>query len=115
MEEGIHIKALLLVMVKNKSLDVVKTKNNRNRIIEGIKSFLPTSVWNGARQSLTEENFKILLDCLPEKEQKIVSLNMEGYTNKEIAHQLELSEKTIANQLAISRKKIKELWKTFME
>ena len=40
---------------------------------------------------------------------------MEGYTNKEVADQLGISEKTAANQLAIIRKKIKELWKTFME
>ena len=41
-EEAINLKALLLVMVKNKSLDVIKIKNNRTRIIDGIKKLLPT-------------------------------------------------------------------------
>lgn len=114
-EEQINIKALLLVMVKNKSIDVIKTKNNRSRIVEGIKRLLPTSVWNGAKQSLTNENFETILNCLPEREKKIISLSMEGYTNKEVADQLGMSEKTAANQLSIIRKKIKELWKICME
>ncbi len=56
-----------------------------------------------------------ILNCLPEREKIIITLSMEGYTNKEVADQLGISEKTAANQLAIIRKKIKELWKTFME
>jgi RNA polymerase sigma factor (sigma-70 family) len=114
-EEEINIKALLLVMVKNKSLDVIKTKKNRNRIIDGIKKFLPTEVFNGAKQTLTDENFKTLLTCLPEKEKQIITLSIAGYTNTEIATQLQLSEKTIANMLSMARKKVKELWKTFMD
>lgn len=112
--EEINIKALLLVMVKNKSLDVLKTQKNRNRIVNGIKKFLPTEVFNGAKQTLTDENFKILLTCLPEKEKQIITLSIEGYTNTEIATQLQLSEKTIANMLSMARKKVKDLWKIFM-
>lgn len=114
-EEEINIKALLLVMVKNKSLDVVKTKNTRNRIIDGIKKFLPIDVFNGAKQTLTDDNFIALLICLPEKEKQIITLSIEGFSNKEIGKQLNLSEKTIANLLSMARKKVKNLWETFME
>lgn len=114
-EEEINFKALLLVMVKNKSLDFIKSKNTRNRIVDGIKKFLPTEVFNGAKQTLTDDNFKALLTCLPEKEKQIITLSIEGFSNKEIGTQLNLSEKTIANMLSIARKKIKELWKTFMD
>jgi RNA polymerase sigma factor (sigma-70 family) len=102
-------------MVKNKSLDVIKTKNTRNRIIDGIKKFLPREVFNGAKQTLTDDNFKALLTCLPEKEKQIITLSIEGFSNTEIGKQLNLSEKTIANILYMARKKVKNLWKTFME
>ncbi|MFY7957314.1 MAG: RNA polymerase sigma factor [Flavobacterium macrobrachii] len=114
-EEEINIKALLLVMVKNKSLDVIKTKKNRNRILEGIKGFLPTISFNNAKQNLTNDNFKELLNCLPKKEKQILSLSIDGFTNAEIGEQFNLSEKTIANLLAMVRKKVKNLWNTFME
>lgn len=114
-EEEINFKALLLVMVKNKSLDIIKAKNNQSRILDGIKKLLPVEVVNGAKQTFIDDNFKALLNCLPEKEKQIITLNIEGFTNKEIGDKLNLSEKTIANLLAMTRKKVKNLWETFME
>jgi len=92
-EEEINLKALLLVMVKNKSLDVIKTKNNRNRIVDGIKKLLPSLGVNEVTQTLTNDNFKALLTCLPEKERQIITLSTEGFSTKEIGEQLDLSEK----------------------
>ena len=114
-EQEINIKALLLVMVKNRSLDVIKIKNNRYRIIEGIKKFFPVVEFNKITETIAEEDFKLLLACLPEKEKVILALSMEGFTSCEIGVKLNLSEKTIANLLSISRKKVKELWNVFME
>ena len=114
-EEQINIKALLLVMVKNKSLDVLKTKNNRNRILDGLKKLLPIEVFNGVNQTLTNDNFKALLTCLPEKEKQIIILNIDGFSNAEIGKKLDLSEKTIANMLSMARKKVTNLWDMFME
>lgn len=112
--EEINLKALLLVMAKNKSLDVIKTKKNRNRIVDGLVKFVPKFVTNGSRQTLTNENFKLLLACLPKKEIEILTLYLEGFTNQEIAIKLSLTEKTIANLLSSARKKVKELWRIFM-
>ena len=114
-EEEINIKALLLVMVKNKSLDIIKTKNTRNRIVDGIKKLLPTVGFNGIKETLADENFKLLLACLPQKEKTILSMSIEGFSIEEIAEQLQLSEKTISNILSMARKKVNNLWKTFME
>ena len=114
-EEEINIKALLIVMVKNKSLDVIKTKNTRSRIVDGIKKLLPKEVFNGAKQTLTDDNFKALLNCLPEKEKEILTLSIAGFSNTEIGKQVNLSEKTVANMLSMARKKVKNLWKAFME
>lgn len=113
--DKINLKALLLVMVKNRSLDVIKTKKNRNRIVDGLVKFIPKFGLNGSKQTLTNESFKLLLACLPKKEQEILTLHLDGFTNEEISVQLKLTEKTIANLLSIARKKVKELWKIFME
>jgi RNA polymerase sigma factor (sigma-70 family) len=102
-------------MVKNKSLDVLKTKSNRNRILDGIKKLLPIEVFNGVNQTLTNDNFKALLTCLPEKEKQIIILNIDGFSNAEIGKKLDLSEKTIANMLSMARKKVTNLWDIFME
>ncbi len=114
-KDEINLKALLLVMVKNKSLDVIKTKKNRNRIVDGLVKFFPKFGLNGSKQTISNENFKSLLACLPDKEMKVVTLYLEGFTNKEIGIQLEISEKSVANLLSVARKKVKQLWNIFME
>jgi RNA polymerase sigma-70 factor (ECF subfamily) len=114
-EEEINLKALLIVIVKNKCLDYLKTTKNRTRIIDGIKSIWSTSTKNSATRIFTEESFETLLKCLPEREQVILKMNLEGYKHEEISEKLQLSEKTISNSLSLSRAKIKSLWSVFME
>jgi DNA-directed RNA polymerase specialized sigma24 family protein len=52
-EERIDLKAFLIVVVKNKSLDVLKTKNNRNQILDKVKYFMPVLAHNASKQSFT--------------------------------------------------------------
>lgn len=113
--DQIDLKSLLIVIVKNKCLDVLKTYKNRNRIIEGIKSLWTSTASNLAEQNLVTENFEKLASFLPEKERKILKLNLDGFKNQEISSQLNISEKTVSNSLSISRKKVKDLWGVFME
>jgi RNA polymerase sigma-70 factor (ECF subfamily) len=113
--EQINLKALMIVMVKNRCLDYLKTSKNRNRIIDGIKGLWSTTTNNSAKELFSNESFETMLSCLPEKEQLILKLNIEGYKHEEISEQLKLSEKTISNSLSMSRKKIKNLWDIFME
>lgn len=114
-EEQINLKALLIVIVKNKCLDYLKTTKNRNRIVDGIKSFWATTTNNSVRELFTDEGFETMLSCLPEKEQVILKMNIEGYKHEEISEKLQLSEKTVSNSLSLSRAKIKNLWNIFME
>lgn len=114
-EQKINLKALLLVMVRNRSLDVIKTKNNRIRIVDGLAKSIPKFGLNESKQTLTNDNFKMLLTCLPNKEMEILTLHLEGYTHQEIGIKLKLTEKTISNLLSVARKKVKDLWKIFME
>ena len=114
-EEQINLKALLIVMVKNKCLDNIKVTNNRNRIKDGLKWFLPRLAQNNVDEKFLEENFKILLECLPVKEQIILKMNLEGFKHEEISDKLQISEKSVSNSLSLSRSKIRNLWKTFIE
>jgi len=113
--DEIKLKALLLVMVKNRSLDIIKAKKIRFSFAEGLLNLVPIVGHNGSKQTLTDENFKLLLDCLPEKEKEILALKIEGFTNQEIGIQLGIPQKTVANKLSLARKKVKSLWKIFME
>jgi len=110
----INLKALLLVMVKNQSLDVLKVKKNRYRILEEVTIGLPKLVTNESKIKLVNENFNTLLNCLTDKEKIVLNSVMDGFTKKEIAIQLGLSEKTVANLLSNARNKVKLCWVKFM-
>lgn len=114
-ENQINIKALMIVIVKNKCLDHLKTTKNRIRIIDTIKNLRSSTTANLANQKFVEENFESLFICLNDKEQIILKLNIDGFSHQEISAQLNISEKTISNILSISRNKIRELWVVFME
>ena len=114
-ENEINIKALMIVIVKNRCLDHIKKTKNRGRIIDSIKNFWPSTTTSLANQKFTEENFESLFICLQDKEQLILKLNMDGFSHQEISVKLNISEKTISNTLSISRNKIRELWVVFME
>ena len=110
----INLKALLLIMVRNHSLDVLKVKKNRLRILEGIKIDLPKLATNDSKKTLTNDNFNSLLICLSEKEKIVLTSVMEGFTKEELAIQMGVSEKTVSNLLANARKKVKTSWVKFM-
>lgn len=113
--DGVPLKSLLLVMVKNKSLDTLKVKKNRNSILAGIKHFLPAVVYNASKQTLTEDAFMLLLTCLPKEESALLKLQIQGFSVQEISQLKGISEKTIKNKMTKARKKVKELWKVFLD
>jgi RNA polymerase sigma-70 factor (ECF subfamily) len=114
-DEQINLKALLIVMVKNRCLDTLKLSQNRNRILYNLSDSFSKVSQNNVQDDFTKDNVKLLLACLPEKEQTIMKLYLEGYKHKEISEKLQLSEKSISNLLSLSRKKIKNIWRIFME
>ena len=110
----INLKALLLVIIKNKCLDYIKTKNNRNRILENIKFSLPKLSRNFANDHFSNKSVANLINCLPDKEQKIIELKIQGFDRNEIANQLSLAPKTVSNSLSKSRNTINQLWFIFI-
>jgi len=109
-----NIKALLLIMVRNQSLDVLKIKKNRARILEGIQKEFPKLVFNESLTNSTQSNFTNLLASLPKKEKTVLTLVMDGFTKEEIATQIGASEKTVSNLLCNARSKVKTKWEKYM-
>lgn len=114
-DNQIDIQALLIVIVKNKCLDHLKTTKNRNRILDSVKNLWPSTTSNLAKQQFVDQNFETLTGFLLEKERQILKLKMDGFTHQEISIKMKISEKTVSNILSISRNKIKELWEVFMK
>ena len=83
--DQIDLKALLIVIVKNKCLDNLKIKKNRIRIIENIKSMWSTTDTNSSKATFTNDSFESLIFCFPEKERTILKLNLDGYKHNEIS------------------------------
>tara|TARA_R100001377_G_C3192921_1_gene111358 strand:+ start:1120 stop:1680 length:561 start_codon:yes stop_codon:yes gene_type:complete len=107
-EDGIDLKALLIVVVKNKSLDKIKQKNNRRRILVNIKHLIPTTTKNKVWHHFSDDLVESMLLILPEREQQMFKMTLEGYNRKEIANALNLSLKTVSNSLSSSRSKLKD-------
>lgn len=114
-ENQIDIQALLIVIVKNKCLDHLKSTKNRSRILDSVRNIWPSTTSNLSKQQFVDQNFETLTGFLLEKERQILKLKMDGFTHQEISIKMNISEKTVSNILSISRNKIRELWKVFMK
>ena len=91
-ENQINIRALMILIVKNKCLDNLKTNKNRVRIIDTIKNFLPFATSNLVNNKFANENFHALSECLQDKERMVLKLNIDGFSHQEISDQLNISE-----------------------
>lgn len=109
--DGIEFKVYLTIIVKNKALDKIKVKNNRKRILNDIHFLFPkkykSNIWN----NLYEEILNTAILMLPEKEQKIFKMKIEGCKREEIASAFKLSAKTVSNSISKSRSRLKEILK----
>lgn len=112
-EEEINLKALLILVVKNKALDKVKVKNNRQRIEDSIRHLFPTKTSNLVWNNISNDLIESLVNFLPKKDQKILKMNMEGYNREEIGKAFNLSLKSVSNSLSYSRKKLKAILDDF--
>ncbi|MFD2551571.1 RNA polymerase sigma factor [Bizionia sediminis] len=109
----ISIKALLLVAVKNKALDVIKVQTNRRRIEQNIQNTETLTAKNTVWLNLSNEFLESILNILPKRERDILKMNMDGYDRNEIGQALNVSPKTVSNSLSLSRNKLKEILDDF--
>lgn len=112
-QDGVDIKALLIVVVKNKSLDKIKVKNNRRRIIGTIQHLIPKTTKNDVWNLFSDEIVESILISLPERERKMFRMKLQGYSREEIAMVFEVSLKTVSNTLSSSRNKLNDLLDDF--
>ena len=105
------LETFLKVLVKNKCLDHIKVEKNRKSILNSMSSLFNRS---NNSTSLIDADFKLMLATLPERQKEVLELHLEGYDNDEISERLNISYNTCRNTLSTAKKKIRELWGTFM-
>ena len=105
------LKSYLYASVRNKSIDYLKSKFARINFVNEQSSYELIETLNPL--NIIEETelssiMTIAIESLPEKCHIIFTMSRFGdLTNKQIAQELELSEKTIEAQITIAIKKIK--------
>jgi RNA polymerase sigma-70 factor (ECF subfamily) len=110
-----NFEGYLKVIVKNKCLDNIKIKKNRERIIHSIRPLFNKNSENKAHESFLEEGLSEMLKYLQPKEKEIIQLHLKGYSNDEIAIQLNITYNSVKNNVYESKKKIKNIWDLFMK
>ena len=109
-----NIEAYLSVAVKNKCIDVQKIKANREKIIYSIRHLFIAKAENSSFERFCKDGLHEMLKNLQPREQEIIRLHLDGYTNDEIAAHLNLTYNTVKNNIYESKKKLKTLWELFM-
>ena len=106
-----EFKAFLTIMVRNKSIDAVRSKNNRFKIETNL-ALHQTSFYED--DYTDQEYFEKSISQLNESEKELFTLHYKGFSNTEIGEQLNYSDKTVRNKLSLSRKKLIHLWENLI-
>jgi RNA polymerase sigma-70 factor (family 1) len=106
------IKSLLFAIARNSLINAYYSRVN-SPTFEDYVFYLDELSVNDTANHLEYEDFVVQLNNaiskLPPTQQKILRLSkLEQKTNKEIAHQLSLSEQTVKNQLSLGLKALKK-------
>ncbi|NPA37356.1 MAG: sigma-70 family RNA polymerase sigma factor [Chlorobi bacterium] len=102
------LKGYLYSVAKNKIFNDNKLKHIHNRILgeteEETEKFIEEII-------IEEETYRILYEAisnLPQQSRKIIELSLQGYKNKEIAEQLDVSVNTIKTLKRNAFRKLRE-------
>jgi len=110
------INAYLYKSIKNKSIDYLKSKYAKLKFDETNELVIIEDNNNPQENIELKETSRILesaINQLPEKCYAVFSLSrFGGFSNKEIAAELNISIKTVENQVTIAIRKIKDFLKT---
>lgn len=79
--------------------------------VEAFRDHHPLSVEDNASDRLAYEKILAIIEHLPNRCREIIQLRqIEGWSHKEIARHLGISEKTVENQVTIGLKAIRVMW-----
>lgn len=108
-DKNLSIRAYLYTAVKNRCLNHMKHQKVRMKFAE--VELLTKERHAFFRDSLIEEETHRLvyqaINELPEKCRKIIQMNLEGFKNKEIAEQLNISINTVKTQKVIAYRQLR--------
>jgi RNA polymerase sigma factor (sigma-70 family) len=103
--------AFLTVIVRNKCLDEIKIRNNREKILSIIRFNFQSENYNSAYSRFENDMLNAMLLYLEPREAEVLRLHLNGFNDHEISKQLEISYHSAKNNLYEARKKLKKLWK----
>jgi len=109
-----NIEAYIIAIVKNRCLDVSKLKNNREKILQAIRYKANGISENQAQERFLKDGLIEMLHKLQPREQEIIQLHLDGYSNQEISVQLNISYNTVKNNIYEAKQKLKKMWDLFM-
>lgn len=106
--------AYLTIFIKNRCLDIIKKKKNREKILHSIRSYIMMDSTNEGFTIFMKDMLNTVTKGLQPREAEILQLHLEGYANDEIAERLNITYNTVKNNIYESKKKVKGLWKHFI-
>ena len=91
----ISLKAYLYKVVKNKCLNHIRSEKSKNRAYDNFMSFLSDSVIEHSmmKEGLYSRIHNVIKE-LPEKQQKVILMSMNSYSNLEISEEMNISTNT---------------------
>lgn len=112
LKPDLSIKGFLFTCLKNRILNAIRTQKNiilkHSKFVQG-KDYFAAPADNAliiADYGHTIDNF---ISKAPKKKQRVLELSMQGYSNKEISDQVNLSVNTVKTYLGELRRSIKSL------
>ncbi|GAA4238378.1 RNA polymerase sigma-70 factor [Postechiella marina] len=117
LKDDFNVKGYLYTIVKNKSLDYLKSKEYKNhvKVNNDINLSLLTSQTYFEKHVLIEETSRLVnqaVNTLPYKCKRIIHLSLKGLGNKQISEELSISLNTVKTQKRIAYQKLRPLLKS---
>ena len=106
-----EVEAFLTIIIRNKSIDSIRTKTNRNKLGNDLIKNQATKTEN---EYIYEDYKEKCISHLNDVEKVLILLHLDGYKNQEIGVKLNYTEKTVRNKLSLSRKKLVYFWKNLI-
>ena len=106
----IALKAYLYQAAKNKALNVIEHEKVKKGYQDRVKTDLKSEsfFYQNFIELETQRLIIETIEKLPPRAREVLSLNLEGYKNKEIAERLGISVNTVKNHKATAYKFLKE-------